>query len=74
MCPFTHFFDLISLTGSITKATAERLSRKEIFNEILVPMVSANRAGVEITDVSSRCTQWREIADVEERQPCTGVS
>lgn len=74
MCPFTHFFDLISLTGSIPKATAERLPRKEIFNEILVPMVSANRAGVDIIDVSSLCTQWREIADVEERQPCIGVS
>lgn len=71
---FHSFFDLISLTGSIPKATAERLPRKEIFNEILVPMVSANRAGVDIIDVSSLCTQWREIADVEERQPCTGVS
>lgn len=37
-------------------------------------MVSANRARVEVVDVSSQCTQWRETADVEERPPCTGVS
>lgn len=61
----------MSLTGSIEKAIAERVSRKEIFNKILVPMVSANRARVEMVDVSS---QWRETADIEERQPCTGVS
>lgn len=38
----------------------------------MVPMVSANRAGVEIIDFSSHWTQWRETADAEERQPCTG--
>lgn len=46
LCVLLLFFDLLCLTGSIVKASEERLSREEIFNKMLVLMVSANRAEV----------------------------
>lgn len=63
------FLDLLCLTGSIAKAPEERLSRKEIFNKILLT-VSANRAEVGTIEVSSHILHsGKELLDTHEVQP-----